>query len=143
MLFPVRLYCNNYTISYATPPPAHVARLRFGQSKSVPSRHLCPCRTRECTCDLDSSQLRGGQLAEWRPELHCYYLAARHRAARRLSMKKPRYRAVELSLPKAVIKEYGLLKALWGTDIFVLGIPLIKAMISANILVWFILWLTQ
>ena len=58
-------------------------------------------------------------------------------------MKKPRYRAVELLLPKAVIKEYGLSKALWGTDIFVLGIPMIKTTIAINVLIWVILWLTQ
>lgn len=39
--------------------------------------------------------------------------------------------------------EHGLLTILYGIDIWINGIPLIRTLIAANILVWIILWLAR
>ena len=46
------------------------------------------------------------------------------------------FRAIEVNIPASVMKELGFFKTLWGTDIFINDIPMIKLMILANIIVW-------
>lgn len=58
---------------------------------------------------------------------------------------KARWRLIEIrnldwfGMIKYALKEFGIWKTFWGTDVFVQGIPLIKAMIVANVLIWILL----
>ena len=52
-----------------------------------------------------------------------------------------RYYAIRIDMPKDVMKQVGWLNALWGTDIFINGIPMIKLFALSNLLIWLaVLW---
>jgi len=40
---------------------------------------------------------------------------------------------------KSIIKEIGLLKTIWGYDIFLNGVPFLKTLVLLNIIVWIVL----
>jgi hypothetical protein len=50
------------------------------------------------------------------------------------------YRLVDLRISRYVIKQWGIWRVLWGTDVFINGIPIFKLLILANILIWLILF---
>ena len=53
------------------------------------------------------------------------------------------WRALNIRAGRDLIKEVGLCKIIWGTDIFINGVPMIKLMILANILMWVLLWVSR
>jgi len=59
--------------------------------------------------------------------------------------KKPNkiYRAININVGgdnSNLIREFGLWKFIWGTDIFINGLPFMKCLVLANIVVWVIIW---
>jgi len=50
------------------------------------------------------------------------------------------FRAIDLKFEKDVIKVIGVIKLLWGLDIFVQGVPMIKFMWLCNIVIWLVLF---
>ena len=39
------------------------------------------------------------------------------------------------------ISEFGLLRLLWGLDIWINGLPLIKLGVGLNVVIWILMWL--
>lgn len=64
----------------------------------------------------------------------------------KLNASKARWRLIEIrnldwiGMIKYALKEFGAWKTFWGTDIFIQGIPIIKWMIIANVLIWILVW---
>lgn len=58
---------------------------------------------------------------------------------------KVRWKAIEITLKdwRKIVKEVGLWEIIWGTDIFIQKIPVIKSMILANLLMWVLLWVSR
>jgi len=51
---------------------------------------------------------------------------------------------MRITLPmKDAVKELGIWRVLWGTDIFINKIPLLKSIVFGNILVWILLFVTR
>jgi hypothetical protein len=46
-----------------------------------------------------------------------------------------KYRAIEITVDKSLYR-IGIWKVLWGTDIFINNLPIIKLLITANVIVW-------
>ena len=40
---------------------------------------------------------------------------------------------------KPMLEEYGWLKVLWGYDIFMNGVPMMKSIMLANVITWIVL----
>jgi hypothetical protein len=40
---------------------------------------------------------------------------------------------------REVVDEFGILKTIWGYDIFLNGVPFLKSIVLANVIVWIIL----
>ena len=54
----------------------------------------------------------------------------------RMTRNRTWFRALEFHNPKGWLEEYGLLRTLWGADIFVQNVPMIKFMLLVNLLTW-------
>jgi len=51
-------------------------------------------------------------------------------------------RAIDIKVPfSSMRKEFGFWRALWGMDVFINDIPVLKSMIAANIIVWLVLFI--
>ncbi|GAG52273.1 unnamed protein product [marine sediment metagenome] len=55
-------------------------------------------------------------------------------------MKGKKYHSLWVWQSYSSLKEFGLLRLIWGTDIWIQGVPTVKCMIGANILVWILLF---
>jgi len=53
------------------------------------------------------------------------------------------YRAIDIDMPFSAVKEWGLWRVLWGTDVFINNIPVLKFIVLANFVVWLIMWLAN
>jgi hypothetical protein len=47
-----------------------------------------------------------------------------------------KYRVLEIKILPYNIKQYGIWRVIWGTDIFINDVPFLKCIVLANILVW-------
>jgi len=54
-------------------------------------------------------------------------------------MEIEKWKAVDIRW-KNLTKEVRLRDVLWGADIFIQGVPMIKLMVAANLVVWILLW---
>ena len=52
-----------------------------------------------------------------------------------------KWRAIEVRLGHQEIQKIGWLRFLWGADIWIEGLPVLKLLILANIIVWLILFI--
>lgn len=55
-------------------------------------------------------------------------------------MKK--WRAVEIQVEGSALKEFGLWRIIWGTDIFINNVPFMKCLVVVNLLVWAFLYVS-
>ena len=46
------------------------------------------------------------------------------------------WKAVTFYIPKSVIEEYGLWQVIWGCDIWIMGVPMLKVTMLSNLLGW-------
>ena len=53
---------------------------------------------------------------------------------------KQRFRAIEIAGVWEMAKKAGFWNALWGTDIWIDGVPFLKCLVLANIIVWLLMW---
>lgn len=53
------------------------------------------------------------------------------------------FKAVELRFNEAFAKDIGILRFIWGADIFLGPVPFLKSIILANVLVWIAMWVTK
>ncbi len=51
------------------------------------------------------------------------------------------YRAIDIKMPINIAKEFGIWRTIWGTDIFINGIPILKLIALANLVMWLIMWI--
>ena len=58
-------------------------------------------------------------------------------------LKMSKWRAVDIRIEGRVLSKVGLRNLLWGADIFIQGVPMIKLMIVANVVMWALLWLCK
>lgn len=49
---------------------------------------------------------------------------------------KTKWRAIDITVGKGSIKCFGFWNVFWGTDIFFNGLPFMKLLVLANIIVW-------
>jgi hypothetical protein len=50
------------------------------------------------------------------------------------------WRMLSVDLDKELVKNYGLWRIVWGCDVFVSGIPIIKTFTAVNIVITILLW---
>ena len=54
------------------------------------------------------------------------------------------FRAILITFDfKSIIREIGWLKTIWGYDIFMNGVPLLKTLVLANVIAWVIMFLVR
>jgi len=53
------------------------------------------------------------------------------------------YRAIQIRFDRGFVETVGWRKAIWGLDIWMNNVPILKSLIAANILVWIILWFAR
>ena len=63
------------------------------------------------------------------------------RETQEIEVRSPR--VIEITVMREAVRKYGWARAIWGVDIWVNGIPLIKVGIAANLLAWALLWLAR
>lgn len=58
---------------------------------------------------------------------------------------KGEWRTISINIEggMSLLREFGLLKIIWGTDIWINGFPILKLLIAANFVVWIILFLMR
>jgi hypothetical protein len=52
------------------------------------------------------------------------------------------YRAIDIYMTYSAIEEWGLWRVLWGTDVFINNIPVLKSMVLVNFVVWLVMFVT-
>ena len=52
-------------------------------------------------------------------------------------------RAIQINYNKEALKKFGILRLLWGADIFIHNVPVLKSFLLANIIVWIAMWVTK
>lgn len=50
-----------------------------------------------------------------------------------------KYRAININIPPEMVKQVGIWKVIWGTDIWINDTPMIKLFALANFLIWIII----
>ncbi len=55
-------------------------------------------------------------------------------------IKKGRWRAIDIQVCNEVLQGFDLLPLIWGTDIWINNVPVLKCLVAANILVWILLF---
>ena len=61
-------------------------------------------------------------------------------ADRAIKTKTGTWRTIDIQVKSSILREFGLLKLIWGTDIWINNVPVLKCIIAANILVWILLF---
>ena len=56
-------------------------------------------------------------------------------------IKKAKWRTIELQVKNEALQGFDLLELIWGTDIWINNVPVLKCLIAANILVWILLFI--
>ena len=50
------------------------------------------------------------------------------------------FRAIDIRLTAETRKEIGWLRGLWGLDIWINDLPVLKALVVVNIMIWMLMW---
>lgn len=50
-------------------------------------------------------------------------------------------RTVEIQVKNEALQGFSLLKLIWGTDIWINNVPVLKCLVAANILIWILLFI--
>lgn len=53
---------------------------------------------------------------------------------------KSKWRAIDIQVSNEVLKGFDLLELIWGTDIWINKVPVLKCLVAVNILVWILLF---
>jgi len=51
-----------------------------------------------------------------------------------------KFRAIDIRVPAEAWKKIGWLRGLWGLDIWINDVPVVKALVVANIVIWMLMW---
>lgn len=61
-----------------------------------------------------------------------------------MKIDKATWKAIEIGIGWwTLIRRFGVWRTIWGTDIFIGSIPMIKLMVLANVIMWALLWISR
>ena len=57
-----------------------------------------------------------------------------------IDLKKETWRTIDIQVKNEVLHGFSLWKLIWGTDIWINNVPILKCIVAANIIVWIVLF---
>ena len=56
---------------------------------------------------------------------------------------KGTWRTIDIQVSIETLRGFSLLEIIWGTDIWINKVPILKSIVAANFIIWIILFLTR